>query len=310
MSGSQKSSAIVWSSVQHLQALNEPFAESTDVTLVVKHDNTTCELPVHADILSAYSSVLCDMLRQRKQVGHIRLPMEDDKPSICAALSRMYAPFSGSGGGTTDGRFPPDVQLGPLIRLAHKYNMIALQKDTQSAVASRLKLDVSSKTEPQTGPGLAKSDVVDIAVVAARCHQKHILAMCEAYFVIHFDDVSLQQLMKQKLSRGSLIRVTRGSKFCHELERQAMRTALYALQREAKDAIHSTYLHLKNGPSGTPQCPRPGCYCPLRMPGLGLWGESAGCTRSACGWPDAPEHTEKGTADHAKLLQLLESWQP
>lgn len=86
--------------------------------------------------------------------GNFRLPMEDDQPSIFAArMSRMYTPFLGLAAGRRTIPFHQMSSWGPLIRLAHKYDMIALQKDTQSAVTSRLKLDVSSKTGPQNGPG-------------------------------------------------------------------------------------------------------------------------------------------------------------
>ena len=63
------------------------------------------------------------------------------------------------------------------------------------------------------------------------------LAICEAYSVTHFDDALLQQMMEEKLSAGSLIRVAMGSKLHHEADKIAMGQALYDLQQEAERAL-------------------------------------------------------------------------
>ena len=291
------SSEVAQINTQHLQALYKPFAAATNLTLVVTHDRTTFELPVHADILSAYSPVLHDMLKQR---GGTRLTMrDDDKPAVCAALARMYAPFFPSSGGPRNELFPKDVSLPPLILLADKYNMLSLLEEVESALVSQL--DPSSESQVGAPGGLAKSDVVDIAVIAEGCQLKDMLTQCEAYFARNFDDVPLQQIMAQKLSAESCIRVARGLSFCHEFDSKSKHLAVMNLEHEAQKAISSAI-------GGNLSCPREGCHSLLNTHNASRRSSSITCSNAGCSWPREIMHgtlSQKHIINRAKRQSAL-----
>lgn len=134
--------------------------------------------------------------------------------------------------------------------------MSPLLKDVQSALVSRLDPVIKA------GAGLADSDVVDTVVIAERCHQKDILATCEAYLVRHLslNDSPLQQMMEQKLSGKNLVRVAKGIKFefCHDADEKDMEIVSRTFRQETQQAIASLQL-------AKPSCPRQGCSAKLSL---------------------------------------------
>ena len=223
--------------VAHFEGLDPTFASTVNLVLSVRDKDLTVKFPVHKDVISGHSPILCQFIKELPAANNTtpHLPMVGDSYSaVHDILACIYGPFHPS---RNPAYTKPDsisladwpIQVNNLY-LAHKYGMLSILMAQEESLMLALIGLVDGLYTVERG-----SVVMDIAIVAKACRCKRMLASCETFVVKHFEsfaDFQRQEVLS-KLSPASLFRVSQG--LIHHLRTTVSfaDTALFATATEA-----------------------------------------------------------------------------
>ena len=298
--------------VAHLQGLDPTFARTTNLILTAKNNDVTIGFPVHKDIISAHSSILCQFIGELRPSDSKapQLPMVDDS---CAALRQVLASIDGSFGHMEEPPASPSAfmfrsflwpRTADRLRLCHKYGMLKIRAAQEKSLMPSLMEFVEGSFCSEQYHMMPV-----IACAAEECGCKDMLILCEAFMVRFFHVYALQgsgspQKMI-KLPPSSMIRISIGLLKSHRDTMSAVYKVLDASVNEAKKCS------LNSRPGST--CPR--CDEALnnvvarRLPDGTILQNIPQHKDSLnrCNWPREHNFTESNPkiADVAKYVALL-----
>ena len=221
----------------HLQGLDTTFAGNVNLILCAKDQERVIGFPVHKDIISAHSPVLCQIMGELTTScsNPQQLPMVDDSCSaIRDILARIYGAF-----GHTSKQSVPSVACSfsskhwsvtaNTLRLCHKYAMIKLESALEESLVQPLTQYLRRWPSTQQ-----HNMVLEIASVAEECNRNSLLVLCEAYVVKYFAYYESKPNAMSKLSSASMFRISSGLSRHHPETMRAVNKALAASVTEAK----------------------------------------------------------------------------
>ena len=299
--------------VAHLQDLDPTFACSTNLILTVKDNDVTVGFPVHKDIISAHSSILCQFIGElRSSEGKTpQLPMVDDS---CSALRQVLARIYGDFGDTEEQPASPRASMfypnqwpgiADRLRLCHKYGMLKVRSAQEKSLMPSFMEFVEDSVSSEH---LHMMPV--IACVAEECGCKTMLTLCEAFMVRYFhfyaSQASRPSQALSKLPPSSMFRISLGLAQIHKDTMSAVRKVIEVSVNEVKECSYSLMC------GSEPKCPRCGKALERiarRQPGTTLPSTPLHKDRhSWCQWPQQyfTEPSPK-VADVAKYIASLHS---
>ena len=301
--------------VAHLEGLDRTFACSTNLILTVKDSDVTIGFPVHKDIISAHSSILCQFIGElRPSDGKPpQLPMVDDS---CSALRQVLASIYGAFGHTEEPPASPEAsmfhsrlwpEIADRLRLCHKYGMLKIRSAQEKSLMPSLMEYAKELTD--TTVHTDQYDMVPvIASAAEECGCKDMLMWCEAFVVryFHYYAMCQSQQLLSKLPPASMIRVSLGLAKAHKDTMSAVHKKLEVSVNETKECSYSLMC------GSEPKCPRCGKALERiarRQPGTTLPSTPLHKDRNSwCQWPQQyfTEPSPK-VADVAKYIASLHS---
>ena len=296
--------------VAHLEGLDPSFACTVNLVLSAQDKDQTVKFPVHKDVVSGYSPILCQFIGELPPADtstpHLPL-VGDGSLAVHDVLAQMYATFRTSKQPASTSA--PPVSLADwsilLDRLcfAHKYSMFSIGVAQEESLMVPL-------TQLVNGPYDERSSslVLHIATVAQGCKCQTILALCEAFVVKHFGAYAAERQPEvvSKLSQTSLFRVSQG------LLQQQAEAMQFAEQEFKKCALEAhTCSHAMPQPATCPRCQEP-LEQSVHGAGFGRQAEpvlefAKHRTASACQWPNLRAWTKRcwQVTSMAQHLQLL-----
>ena len=210
---------------QHLEGLLPDFAAEVDLVLLVKDQQRTIGLPVHASWISAHSPVLGQLLNELRSAGKqdteeiSRLPMTDDSYAAwMAVLKCIYGscprikdlPQSSS----THSCSAPKVSLeeapsrAEKMLLSHKYGMTKVLGFQAEALMKPLREAICAECYTKASFQKYSAQVLDCAAIADKCECYAMLALCEIFIIQYHSACDAQrELMVEKLSKQTMLRI-------------------------------------------------------------------------------------------------------
>ena len=297
---------------QHLRCLDPTFASKVNVVLCVSVDDNVVGFPVHNDIISAYSPVLCRVLEDlqqdatnvlQQQQAPIRLPMVDDSYStVQASLSQMYSAFThteGSKQASPEQSASPDTPQthADHLRFYRKYGMTTMLKAAEARLKCAVEACFTCCRNALYPYSQTHTEILDFINVAEEGGSLPSLYLCEAFVATYFEVFASHcEELSSKLSSASMCRVYQGIMKTDEMDMQAMDTALDRSTAEAQKLLYTLCQHGMT-------CPR--CDEPME---LSKKGNGVHKNRnSPCKWPRDHTYTAKyhplaGIAAHLATL--------
>lgn len=289
---------------QHLTGVSTQFASQVDLALYATNGEQTFRFPVHRTLLSAYSSVLGELIEatllKRKEDQTPDLMMVDDSCSaLRSALACIYTPLTMPGNPSPPPTSEPELSLTDVpIHASHmkfydKYGMrrVAQTQTEAMLVPLRRRLRLAS---------LPKVDIAQNLDCAAAAREAAtlvpILAVCEVVITRHFPAFALRpQVMAAKLSSASMLRVAQGWVKIQQSINNDLKKALDMTTRVIK-----RFCELQHYSDAMIFCP--GCYDTLTQievyPDYEMKHDtSCSCTKG-CKWPDNTYKQQPLSMDH------------
>lgn len=260
---------------QHLRYLDPTFVSKVNVVLCVSDDDSVVGFPVHNDIISAYSPVLCRVLEDlqqdatsvlQQQQTPIRLPMVDDSYStVQAILCKIYSAFTHTEGSK---RASPEQSASldipqthaDLLRFYRKYGMTTMLEAAEDRLRCAVETRITCCQSNLHPYSQTHTDILEFISVAEECGSLPSLHLCEAFVATKFWVFARhQEDLSTKLSGASMRRVYQGIIQTDKLSMQAMDEALDRSTFEAEKLLHNLHGFCQHGMT----CPR--CNQPMEL---------------------------------------------